>query len=97
MKLSAITVMFVAATAVAAEGSKKIFEVEGLDTWNEQEAKDLLQCSVTTLNAFDRGVTGNKASCNMFRCLQNYADTYNRGGVFQKLSQILDIVCVLPF
>jgi hypothetical protein len=30
----------------------------------------------------------------MLRCLQNWADTHNRGGVFARLSRVLDIVCL---
>ncbi|KAK2868008.1 hypothetical protein FQN49_003253 [Arthroderma sp. PD_2] len=58
------------------------------------EANDLLECSHRALTELDNGNDGNKASCNMLYCLQQYGTKYNRGGVFAKLSYILDVVCV---
>ncbi|PYH44286.1 uncharacterized protein BP01DRAFT_383778 [Aspergillus saccharolyticus JOP 1030-1] len=65
------------------------------DNWNPQEVKDLFQCSVNLMDGYDRGNTGNKASCNMFRYLQNYGNTHSRGGIYEKVSQVLDVICFI--
>lgn len=80
MKISLPVVLFLAASTSAMRVSQR-------------EANDALRCTYVGLDKLDDGDDGNRASCEMLECLQSYARTYHRGGVFAKLSSILNVIC----
>lgn len=80
MKISFPVILFLAASTSAMRVSQR-------------EANDALQCTYTGLDKLDNGDDGNRASCEMLECLQAYARTYHRRGIFAKASSALNLIC----
>ncbi|KAE8150816.1 hypothetical protein BDV25DRAFT_139498 [Aspergillus avenaceus] len=90
MKISVIPVALLVASAAAG----------GVNTVSQKEANDWYSCTNHGLNMLNEGHDDTRVTCAMLRCLTEYANEYNRGGLSAKLANILKFYCTaadIPF
>ncbi|KAB8254304.1 hypothetical protein BDV32DRAFT_155319 [Aspergillus pseudonomiae] len=59
----------------------------------QQEANDWYQCTTHALNLVNSGKDDSSTTCTLLNCLSENAERYQRGGMYGKLSGILEIAC----
>ncbi|KAH8697419.1 hypothetical protein BGW36DRAFT_378670 [Talaromyces proteolyticus] len=59
----------------------------------QQEADEAFECVRRSLTSVDQGNDGSQASCQFLYCFQDFDSKHNRGGLFGKLSYIIDPLC----
>jgi hypothetical protein len=61
--------------------------------YSPAEAQAWHGCIDRLLDQFNTGNTGSSVSCSTFKCLDDNAATYGRGGVLAGLGQVVSLAC----